>query len=199
MISHGEDQAGGIALWNDGGDPPTPIVPCPGIAVEQAENCTHTGARSNIVVSEVKSDAQNNNDYDDIVIFKAGTSFGEILPSGAVIGYDQYFAEDSLPGTTGGDMAFEIGDAGRGPGSVSTAAFTCPPGWALLQAAEGRFIMGATAPGDTVERRRRSSSVTVTTGVNRNYNNIGRSGGTGVGDARVSVPPYVTTLFCEKQ
>ena len=157
----------------------------------QAENCTHTNANPNIVVSDVISDG----DYDDIVVYKAGTSVDEILPSGAVVGYDQFFNESGGAGTRAFDVGF--GTAGITPASVSTPVFACPAGYSPFVPAQGRFIMGATFSGAPFNRTKRHSFITASP-INRNYLNLGQSGGNTAIDAGVSVPPYVTTFFCEK-
>ena len=189
VISHGEDQVGGISLFNS----TLPPRSCMAVALgqTQAENCTHTNANPNIVVSDVISDG----DYDDIVVYKAGTSVDEILPSGAVVGYDQFFNESGGAGTRAFDVGF--GTAGITPASVSTPVFACPAGYSPFVPAQGRFIMGATFSGAPFNRTKRHSFITASP-INRNYLNLGQSGGNTAIDAGVSVPPYVTTFFCEK-
>ena len=170
VISHGEDKKGGPSLSNG----LVPLVPC--VAAEpQGENCLHnSGARQNIVISEVISD----NGFDDIIAYKAGTNRNEILPSGAVIGFDEVVAGGGAPAT----------------GAAAPAA-GCPPGWVAPLDARGKFIMGTTTNGVPTTRLRRSNSVTINPAGSSNYLNLGQTGE----DADETVPPYVTTLFCEKQ
>jgi len=163
LISHGPDQKGARVLY----DGTSRKVPCPAVGTEtQALNCADaTGPlktnNPNYVVSDVIADG----DYDDIVVYKAGTNFNEILPSGAVIGYN-----------------------------LSSTA--CPSGWRRFNEADGRFIMGATEVGsDAVRYRRGTSFSNVASPSNVNYPTVEATGE----DPDRTVPPYVTTLFCEKQ
>lgn len=188
VISHGEDGSGAAVLSQ--ADLTNPAIPCD-VTQTQSENCIHTAARPNVIVSDVISDG----DYDDIVVFKSGTSFNEILPSGAVIGYDRAFAQ-SLTGLPG--------EAGTPAYTTSAASLPCPGGWAPFEDGRGRMIMGATEPGTPAQRRSREGtsggSVDITgSGSVINYDNLGDVGGNNNASVRRGVPTYVTTLFCEKQ
>jgi prepilin-type N-terminal cleavage/methylation domain-containing protein len=175
LISHGEDSKGGGSLNNGN----IALVLCPALGTEdQADNCRTTGNNWIIRASDVISDG----DYDDIVIFKAGTNRNEILPSGAIIGFDQVYAETGANASNSGTAA------------VSTAEFACPLGWAVATDTRGRFIMGATTNGVGINRVSRSSTITVTANT-RNYQNLGQVGE----DINATTPAYLTTLYCEKQ
>lgn len=188
LISHGEDRKGAVALSNNS-MPPSTIVNCPTIAAEtQAENCRNTTANPNIVVSDVISDG----DYDDIVVYKAGANLNKTLPTGAVVGFDQFFNESVGAGTRAFDADGGTNN-GVSPAAVSTVNFTCPVGWQPFVPAQGRFIIGATS-GSTFERVQRHGSLSASA-TTRNYSNLGKSGEA----ANVITPKYVTTFFCEKQ
>jgi prepilin-type N-terminal cleavage/methylation domain-containing protein len=191
VISHGEDKKGGPSLSNG----TVRLVPCPPIAGANAEvqgnNCRNIGNNWNITISDVIDDGN----YDDLVRYKAGTNRNEILPSGAVIGFDGVYVET-------GAIA-----SGQAPGFTGTAAsnpltnpdFQCPVGWRAFDDARGRFIMGATGFGTPIERVERSNTVTIVPTpppTTRNYENLGQAAEDGFD---VTTPPYVTTLFCEKQ
>jgi len=190
VLSHGEDRLGGITMFNDNANPPTPYLPCPAAAVDQSANCTHTVIAPTIIVSDVLDD----NNYDDLVVYKAGTITNQILPAGAVMAYDQNYVT-----ATPASRAYLADGAGSNVGLP--VALACPPGWAVHAPAQGRFIMGATRPGPlpggagvNVDRTRRNATLNVAAVV-RNYANLGASGE----EAATTTPPYITTLFCEKQ
>lgn len=202
VISHGADQKGAIPITNttmpnaDFTNNAT-IVPCPSRLNEvQGFNCRHTNLLPNIIASDVKASVTNQglDSYDDFVIYKAGTNFSEVLPSGAVIGFDESFYDDAL--IHAANVANPPADATNFANNDAPPAggFSCPPGWAILNEAEGRFIMGATSNGTPMQRNRRSNAITITA-TTQSYNNLGATGE----EENRTIPPYLTTIFCEKQ
>jgi prepilin-type N-terminal cleavage/methylation domain-containing protein len=156
VVSHGPNNSGATNLAGGG------ITPCNAADME-GENCDN----DNVFLFTLLTN-RGNNIFDDLVSIRATSSYGQIMPAGAV-------------------MAFNL--------------FTCPEGWIDFTEANGNFIKGLGAAGETLldnggtsEANLNINSVTATasasgidivTGINSPPNN--------------NLPSYIALTYCEKE
>ncbi len=171
IVSHGENNSGATSL--DGQN----ISACLA-AVNEGENCDNDATFRSTLLS---SGALNNNYNDDMVAFKAMTSFGEWVPIGAV-------------------MAFNLNSCPDG-----WTEFTDARGRVVIGANGGTYTLGSQGGEENTTLDSTKMSYTDTgPGATILPAALG-AGGTVFGrstlappDPFTNIPPYVSLLYCEK-
>jgi prepilin-type N-terminal cleavage/methylation domain-containing protein len=168
VVSHGNNGVGARILDGNAG------LPCNGGTAE-AENCDGDATfRTTLLISK----AESANFFDDFLIFRATTAFGQQVPSGAVMAFNLSACPDGWVAFAAANGRFVVGadgatyNVGATGGSETVTLTTGEVG--VFQSSVG--INPAAIPGGTTFGQGTGSAIT----------------------AHENRPPYVALLYCQR-